>query len=519
MRDEDAHIERSEADVFRILLHTLILVAAGIAAFLIYYVALSPRLPGNAISTDGIRFAQTAREFSRGRGVSTGAIHPCVLQFVRGGDRFPDVYNPPLYPMVLGLFFMFTGSNSTGIWICNLSLFLATTVLVYLFAREAFDEGVGLMAGFLFLSNPRMLMGILHMQHEHLFILLVTALLYLCYRSRLASVRSNAAAGAIIGLCYLAEYPLWLLIVPLAVFSARLSREGREVRLAAILGGFLAVAVFWWIRNIAVTGNPFYSLRSLHEIYGWDYLMTVAPGVQGYSLIGYMRRRIDPVILSFPSLYTVFRNWLFLLCLAAAFHRFDDERFERTRRMVYLLFFSTWILTGLVSRDFIMFLLAFLPVACVIVAGFVRSACAAAESKSRAALPAAMAAIIALNAIPTSRMTDLAMLGDYSGLSHLLDSVPRDRVIINNGAIALSWFADRRALELPYSPADYQPVVDALNGKIAVYIGPDFPEEVEGNPALQGWAPIGKMIAADTYPPGSGFDHAYALSGQGWLLY
>jgi 4-amino-4-deoxy-L-arabinose transferase-like glycosyltransferase len=50
---------------------------------------------------------------------------------------FPDVSNPPLYSILLGIFFMLFGESHVAIVICGTILLVGTAVMVYSWGREA----------------------------------------------------------------------------------------------------------------------------------------------------------------------------------------------------------------------------------------------------------------------------------------------------------------------------------------------------------------------------------------------
>lgn len=72
--------------------------------------------------------------------------------------------------------------------------------------------------------------------------------------------------GALLGLGWLTNYQA-LIAIPAAALAALLSRDPLSLRIgriAAMLLGFAAVAWPWWMRNVAVFSDPFFSVNPLY---------------------------------------------------------------------------------------------------------------------------------------------------------------------------------------------------------------------------------------------------------------
>lgn len=232
---------------------TLLLAAAALGAScaFAFHFGVAPAFR----SGDGFEYALMGRRLAEGEGFTTGVIYPAELWL--GADaRHPAVRLPPFWPLLLAGPFALFGAEAG---VAHATLVALCGVLVALAAALAGARG-GLVAGGVAAlaaatSHANLLLALEPDAHT-IFACAVALVLLLC-----ALPAPAFLVGLACGIAYLTRYSgVLLLPAALALVFAR-RREARS--LAACGAGFLAVAAPWWIRNLLVAGDPFYSLLEL----------------------------------------------------------------------------------------------------------------------------------------------------------------------------------------------------------------------------------------------------------------
>jgi hypothetical protein len=231
---------------------------------------------GSLTNPDAMDFAQIARNMVNGHGYATAILRPLAVSGFAGPDASgvaPDVSRAPLYPLILMFAFMGHGKHGGDSLVIALSLalFFLSVYGVYRLSRTFFPApeqiwiavlsmglyGVGSGAmGYAFAGGP-----------VSLATLLVTVLMIALYRAAETPTRPATFGGALwvgglLGFCYLAQYSLLLLALPVLVYVF-FSRP--PVRAWAGIGacvlGFLIITGPWLIRNARLChGDPFFTL-------------------------------------------------------------------------------------------------------------------------------------------------------------------------------------------------------------------------------------------------------------------
>lgn len=84
--------------------------------------------------------------------------------------------------------------------------------------------------------------------------------------------------GALAALCYLTDYSSLIYTIPLALIWGGDGKRWNKRTVSQFALGFVIVALPWWIRNVRLTGNPFFTLQWL------DFTMRSAE-FPGFSLL------------------------------------------------------------------------------------------------------------------------------------------------------------------------------------------------------------------------------------------
>ena len=256
---------------------------------LVYYLNLTRSFT----APEAMDAAQLARNIAEGRGYTTQFIRPLSLDILRQQgavsdvelrSKFPDITNPPVYPMLLAalmkvLPFEFEIDLQKAdeferyqpeflIWLLNQALFFVALIQVFRLGEKLFDQPVAWCAALVFLGTelywkfstsglPTMLLLVL-------FLALARTLV------RLEEQGNDGVAlgggwfagmalwvGALAGLGGLTRYGFAWVILPVLVYLGWFMGRHRGRTVAMALLGFLLVMSPWLVRNAQLSGNLF----------------------------------------------------------------------------------------------------------------------------------------------------------------------------------------------------------------------------------------------------------------------
>jgi hypothetical protein len=221
------------------------------------WVAAHRGLPWKLWSGDACEYAEMGRRLAAGEGFTTGVIFPAELGFGADADH-PAVTRPPLSPLALSAAFALTEASEAAAHALTGAFFLGTVALTAALGAAVAGPVAGAIAGLALATTPAFAGLAQDSVAETPFAFFVTLAFVLYARGR-----SAFGIGLTCGLAYLTRYNgLLLLPVLLAMLLARRPRALRSLLLCC--AGFTLVALPWWLRNLWVAGNPFYSLLNLN---------------------------------------------------------------------------------------------------------------------------------------------------------------------------------------------------------------------------------------------------------------
>ena len=256
---------------------------------LVYYLNLTR----NFTAPEAMDAAQLARNIAEGRGYTTQFIRPLSLDILRQQgavsdvelrSEFPDITNPPVYPMLLAglmkvLPFKFEidlqKANEFNryqpeflIWLLNQALFFVALIQVFRLGEKLFDPSVAWCSALVFLGTelywkfstsglPTMLLLVL-------FLALARTLVRLEEQGNDGVPRGGGWfagmalwVGALAGLGGLTRYGFAWVILPVLVYLGWFMGRHRGRTVAMALLGFLLVMSPWLVRNAQLSGNLF----------------------------------------------------------------------------------------------------------------------------------------------------------------------------------------------------------------------------------------------------------------------
>ena len=246
-------------------------------------------LPFLVIFGDEAEYAEIGRRIASGRGFTTGVIFPIELDYGIS-EQHPSLLRPPLWPLVLAGSFAVGGAHAAAAHAAVAVCYVALVALTALTAARLAGPWAGLAAGVATVLAADVTLYANMVGTETLTALCVSAWLLL-----LAAGMHPAAVGAACAFAYLSRYNLGVLL-PISLCALWLGGPGRARRVLACAAGFALVCAPWWIRNAAVTGDPFFSY---YRITRWE---TPNLGAWNGSLLNNLRPGPDsPAWIALPE--------------------------------------------------------------------------------------------------------------------------------------------------------------------------------------------------------------------------
>jgi len=438
---------------------------AWLAPCLILLLVMLQRDSGKLSRADSFDAAQTARQISHGHGFSTKFLRPLSLAVrpARAGENYPDLYQPPLYPLVLGLVFTVLPDQDQTVIYLSAACFFFTLLALFFLGRRLFGEKVaglsvlllGVNYGFLELGTSGSPLT--------LWVLLVALVLLLLHKT---GARSEPTfwPGVIFGLSVLTEYAS-LLLLPGLLWYVIATREKKWRAGGIFLLGALLPLIPWGIRNTLVAGTPWFTLR----LYTLQMFTPIYPGSsllreaslppQGglafiFSHLGLMRLKLGEGLRGlYVGLPVFFGIYVLPFFIAGMLLPLADAALRRLRGALYLMLLFT-VLGTIFTTGAADFGAALVPPITLFAGAFFRSLLAPQPGKGKRArfaigvllLAAALPVILRLLGPPQTRGPER---GDLQMLNQIL---PEKAVVLSDTPWAVAWYTDHTSIWLPNAP-------------------------------------------------------------------
>ncbi len=268
----------------RVRATTLALFLSALAAALLF--AHSFPLP--VVQSDAVGYFEIARNLAAGKG------------FTQDGAA-PMLYRPPLFSLLLGGWFLLTGTSSPLSAAVFQSLVHASSVAIaFLLFLEFAPSLAWAAAGGLFLAlNPLLVTRVVFVLQEPTILLTTTLAAWLSVRLLRDPSRGRAAAaGAAWGVCTLAKVVAWFapfLLLAMRFLPGRLRRDLKNPEAAVLLLCFAATVAPWTLRNYVHTGRFILVNDQGGGMLEWNVLQAKVPGEPpGAEFVERLRdRRLD----------------------------------------------------------------------------------------------------------------------------------------------------------------------------------------------------------------------------------
>jgi 4-amino-4-deoxy-L-arabinose transferase-like glycosyltransferase len=411
--------------------------------------------------------AQVGRHISEGEGFTTSFVRPLSLAGVARAERHPDLYNAPLYPLVLAVAFNLFGANDRAVGLVSVLFGLLTALLAYFVGTRLVDQRAGALSAVLVSLSTGFLYASTSGLNITLLAFLITLGFYLILRHS-GSLRWSIACGAVWGLTCLAEYTAVALIVPAIVLVVLAQRELRLKHAGAFAVGLVVVLLPWMVRNWLVAGGPLTSLKACSiAAYGTSYPVTslyrypmekldsVAPMTFMMGNLGEVAKKL---LLNLGALISYLPRLLGLCVLPlVGVALVLDLGSGRANRLKWGLVSGTALMGAVLAltepswdRLYGLFGVAAAIGASALVLGL-RS-----RGLGRGTVAMAIVGLLALAAFPAAVRAvpgQRRPAPDRASLEYLEQALPADAVVVTDDAPAVAWYSDRIAVWIPYAPS------------------------------------------------------------------
>ncbi|MBN2190082.1 MAG: glycosyltransferase family 39 protein [Candidatus Aureabacteria bacterium] len=446
---------------------------------------------------DSMECAQIARNIASGRGFATDFITPLSLSYynrLKGPgsalpENFPDLSNPPLYPLWLSLVFSFLTPSMTfsgyavhadkivsllgsGIF------FMATAVLVYFLAKKMFDKRTAHLSLLLYIVCLNQLKVAISGDSLAMLAFVTTAFLYSLYATDEKSVIPVIFSGVLAGLCFLCRYSFGIFIFPVLLYYAVSFKQKRAVFSLVFISGFIITALPWLIRNAVVAGNPFFSLGT-YNLFAYtavfpahEYMRSFSPEAltKAVSLSDILGKTAAGLKSGYISLINLSDNFLICFIVAAVFYSFADKKINRFRFLVYSLF----VLVILLAAAFFPSgnnLSVFVPFFVIISAGFFMKALCDFGKTSMLKSWAAVILMVAVFILPPflfsvtrkNRALPYYIFNDkktglVNAVTEAMEKIPEGALIVSDVPWAVAWYGKAESIWLPWDIGEFRNV-------------------------------------------------------------
>jgi len=461
--------------------------------------------------------AQLARNLARGQGYVTENIRPLEIWYLNsiGHPAFspktnvqPELWSPPMYPMVLSMVFHVLPPDFTvvnGAWtlaadrvimMTGWMLYLVGMVLMYALARDMFDHRVATMSAFMYLfCNPLLesaISGLAWGLMSDCFLLTAYAVFKAeKWQAEGRSVRwvfgALAVSALAVALGTLTQYAFASVLVPLLIYVAVSFPKRWRAKCGLCVAVFLVVLAPWVLRNWRAS-------QTLFGLSRFELLEGVSEGAEAEIKVGQVQRMFGGglpelrfrgqarrALVNARQLYEVGlkdvgSNYLVVFFLVGLLHRFRQEEVFRLRRFVFwsLLVAIGWMsVAGPPKRNF---LTVFEPLVIVYGVAFFYVMFERLQFKTRLTRTAFIGVFAVFNSLPFVFMLlppgTTAPYPPYrADLTTLLGKAfTPDEVMVSDIPWAVAWYADRTAIWAPFQEADYYAINDNVKVVSGIYL-------------------------------------------------
>ncbi|WP_372369930.1 ArnT family glycosyltransferase [Candidatus Uabimicrobium sp. HlEnr_7] len=471
--------------------------AKHIFLFIFVFLSVSVSLKYSGLRVqDGYDYAQLARNINNGKLFHSSVTIPLTVE--KQKQQNIDMWRPPVYPLMIAVFFKIFGSSEIAILILCMFAHLAFVAIVFVLARSMYNEKTAVIASALIGFSPEICWYTLNCLREPVFCLLFSLCVYLLHRCKKPYLLGFSCA-----ITYLTRYNFLFFLPSIAVYLL-LQYKDKHIKkefLIKVACAFFIGLSPWCIRNISNDLSPFFTLQR-HEValFTSDYPhYTVYRNLKVESPLEYVYNNPNSVLektLYYSWLYYwpqavglnplhtnkipsfFFPKWQKIGALPqenswANFTRVQNRQFSlysliflvalfsllfyknNSQKSFYFVFIIGILLQILVLsfiHPVIRHCLPFITVGTIFVCGeYLSRIC----WKKLYILIFGCAALSTITILNTSSGSQLQKLPTQQSMAFIKENTKEDSCIATNIPFELSWRTNRQALWLPVQKEDY----------------------------------------------------------------
>ncbi len=246
--------------------------------------------------------AQLARNIATGKGIVTDVVRPFSLTVLTKFPKQPDLYNEPVYPLSLAVFFRLFEASDRIVALVGMGFWVLTIWLTFLVAYRWFGGAVATLATLFYLCNISAIAGAINglpLTLASAFILAAcwTAVSNRQLREPVTGQPSEVVtlsgwrillAGVACGLVTLTEFTFVFFVVAMSWY-VMVTQRSYWRSLGLVIAGWLLVVTPWGLRNL--TSSHFNSF-GLH----WYDLLINTKSFPGESIWRLITPPAEPVL-------------------------------------------------------------------------------------------------------------------------------------------------------------------------------------------------------------------------------
>jgi len=409
--------------------------------------------------------AQIGRNILAGSGFTTSQLTPLVVDLSDTTNPTPDITHPPLYPLMLALFFGLFGASDKVVIAASMGFLVLSAIMVFIIARRQFSLAAAAVATVLFTTQVQTIRYAISGTNTMAATFFMLILWYVLIRPGEHSLLHYLKAGAVLGLCYLTEYSFALLIPVVLIYIYFTASPRRRISMGAFLVGAVLISMPWMTRNAILMHNPIFTvdqydlMSNTNSFAGFDIYRSFdgapSPIVFAVTHITDMIRKLVNGLVTmywqWPTNAGVYVLPFFILSL---FLRIEDKSLLALRRLLVAFIFLLTIAVCL-GDQMPMHFEKLVPLITIFAAGFLL------YMVDRLSIsPTRRSAVIAFVVLGAALPTAVGLIGNTAPASagrppqfaDIDASLSKSAVVVTDCPWAVAWYGRRKAVWLPLNP-------------------------------------------------------------------
>ncbi|MFX1519043.1 MAG: ArnT family glycosyltransferase [Promethearchaeota archaeon] len=211
---------------------------------------------------DEVVYTQLAKNLYYGKGYTITFVNFVSLSHPIGA---PDLYWPPLLPCVIYFFFLIFGVSDFSAKLVPVVFGSLLIFPTYFLGKQLFNKKIGFLGAFLVAISRSLVWFSIQVFSDTLLAFFLAICAYWNIKNtEMDDLKYGILSGVFFGLAYLARFSA-IIFLPILLFNLLLGKKTKK----SVYSLFLFVASFfliispWLMRNFLLTGNAFFSEKSI----------------------------------------------------------------------------------------------------------------------------------------------------------------------------------------------------------------------------------------------------------------